>query len=267
VIALFGAAGKTGRAVATALAARGVPATSIRSLVRASRELPERSQRAGERGVDLGDQSSVTAAVDGASVLHVLAPNLNPDEVGVVRRAVAAARCVGVRRIVYHSVLRPGIRAMPHHWHKLEAEEVLWSSGLDVTVLQPSAYAQNLIACIAGEELVVPYGVDVPFSLVDLAEVAEVTARVLTETWHGGATYELAGPVTTVSALAEQLGLTARRRRSAATPHGYAQVALAAMFDWYDVHGLPGSPAVLGWLLGRPPRAPSDVLSSGRRGS
>jgi NAD(P)H dehydrogenase (quinone) len=261
VIALFGGGGKTGRAVATALLAGGVRAGRIRPLVRAGRERP------GECGVDLDDDASVAAAVAGAGVIHLLAPNLHPDEVGIVRRTVTAARAGGVRRIVYHSVLRPGIRAMPHHWHKLEAEEILWGSDLDITVLQPSAYAQNLVGCVRDGRLVVPYAVDVPFSLVDLADVAEATARVLTQPGHGGATYELAGPVTTVAALAGRLGLTAGRDRppdpageASGDYPGYPAHALRAMFDWYDRHGLAGNPIVLDWLLGRPPHDPAEVL-------
>ena len=107
-----------------------------------------------------------------------------------------------------------------------------------------------------------PYAVDRPFSLVDLADVAEATARVLSEPGHVGATYELAGPVTTIAALAEALGLTARRARSARGSR--APDALEAMFDWYDLHGLAGNPAVLGWLLGRPARDPVDVLAAAR---
>ncbi|HEX2809706.1 MAG TPA: NmrA family NAD(P)-binding protein, partial [Kineosporiaceae bacterium] len=242
-VALFGGAGKTGRAVAAALIAAGVPVESIRPLVRIGQQGP------GEGGVDLDDDASVSAAVAGAGAIHVLAPNMHQDEVAVVRRAVAAARAAGVRRVVYHSVLRPGVRAMPHHWHKLEAEGLLWESGLDVTVLQPSAYAQNLIPCVQGSRIVVPYAVDVPFSLVDLADVAEVTARMLTEPGHGGATYELAGPVTTIEALAGRLGLDARRERPAGAGDdaargsgGYPAGALRAMFDWYDLHGLAGNP-------------------------
>jgi NAD(P)H dehydrogenase (quinone) len=248
VIAVFGAAGKTGRAVAEALHVRGLPPVAVRRLVRPA--------------FDLEDDASVTASTAGADVLYVLAPNMHPDEPGIVARAVRAAHANGITRVIYHSVLRPGIRAMPHHWGKLQAEELLWESGLDVTILQPSAYTQNLLACLHRSELVVPYAVDRPFSLVDLADVAEATARVLTEPGHVGATYELAGPVTTIAALADTLGLTARRARSAQGSR--APDALEAMFDWYDQHGLAGNPAVLGWLLGRPARDPVEVLAAAR---
>jgi len=214
---------------------------------------------------DLTDDADVARAVRGAGVLHLVVPNLHPDEPGVVARAVAAARAGGVPRIVYHSVLRPGLRAMPHHEHKLAAEELLWGSGLEVTVLQPSAYAQNLLGCARDGRLVVPYAVDVPFSLVDVGDVAAATARVLTEPGeHAGATYELAGPVRTVAELAAALGLGAGRERGPVPP-GYAGRALAAMFDWYDGHGLVGNPRVLAGLLGRPVTDPLTVLAPLRR--
>ncbi len=257
-IVLYAAAGKTGRAVASALARRGVRAERIRRLVRPGGADP------GGHPVDLRDPAAVTAAVAGAGVVHVVAPNLHPDEPGIVGTALTAALAAGVPRLVYHSVLRPGLRAMPHHWAKLEAEELLWSGGLEVTVLQPSAYTQNLVGCVEGGRLVVPYAIDVPFSLVDLAEVAEVTATVLTEPGvHAGASYELAGPVATVAEVAARLGLQAGRRPLPAPPEPADQAtrALHAMFDWYDRHGLAGNPRVLEWLLGRAPREPHAVLA------
>jgi len=263
-VVLFGAAGKTGRAVRAALLARGVAPSLLRALVHRPAGIP------GEWTADLTDELDVGRALEGAEVVHLLVPNLHPDERGIVSRAVRAAQENGVPRIVYHSVLRPGVRAMPHHWHKLEAEELLWGSGLQVTVLQPSAYVQNLAACRQGDRLVVPYAVDVPFSLVDVADVGEATARVITEPErHSGAVYELAGPVRTVAGLAAALGLGATRASRAAPLSssgsssglpGYTATALAAMFDWYDRNGLAGSPGVLEWLLGRPAHDPDDVL-------
>lgn len=260
VIAVFGAAGKTGRAVVRALHDAGVPAPSIRQLIRAGTPAPCPPSIAVASAVDLEDEVSLLDAVEGADVLYVLAPNMHPDEPGLVRRAVHAAVRRGIRRVVYHSVLRPGLRAMPHHWGKLRGEELLWESGLEVTVLQPSAYAQNLAACVRDAELVVPYSLDRPFSLVDLAEVAEVAARVLLEPGYVGATLELSGPVTTVRAVAQALELSPRRERGARAGSAYAADALEAMFDWYDRHGLPGNPGILGWMLGREPRSAADVL-------
>lgn len=185
---------------------------------------------------------------------------------------VSAAVRQGVRRVVFHSVLRPGIEQMPHHWAKLRAEELLWSSGLEVTVLQPSAYAQNLAPALAAGALRVPYSLDAAFSLVDLADVATVTASALLDDVHVGATYELAGPVTTIRALGRDLEVPVERTEPqawvAAHTHDlptYARESLLSMYRWYDAHGLAGSPNVLRWLLGREPTPAQEVLRPVRR--
>lgn len=261
-IALAGGAGKTSRAVAAALHDRGVP---VRPLVHRPRGLP------GEVVVDLLDATTLVPALQGCQALHHLAPNVHPDEVAMAERAVEAARRAGVPRVVFHSVMRPAVAAMPHHWAKARAEEVLWSSGLEVTVLQPCAYAQNLAASVDERRgtLRVPYDVHAPFSLVDLTDVGEATARVLTEDGHDGATYELAGPRTTVADLAQQLDLEPVRippEEWAAGPGAdlppYPRDALLAMFRWYDAYGLAGSPLVLAALLGR---RPTDAVTALQR--
>ncbi len=66
-----------------------------------------------------------------------------------------------------------------------------------MTILQPTAYMQNILAgwrSIVEDGIYrVPYPIDTRISLVDLRDVAEAAARVLTEDGHVGATYELVG--------------------------------------------------------------------------
>jgi uncharacterized protein YbjT (DUF2867 family) len=256
VIAVVGAHGKTGRAVVAALRARGAP---VLSLVRRA------SGANRERVVDLLDERSVTAAVDGVSAVYHLAPNVHPDEETIGRHVVDAAVAAGVERLVFHSVLHPQVSARPHHWAKLRVEERVLESGLNATVLQPAAYVQNLT--VADGALRVPYDLDAPFSLVDLADVAQAAAVVLTEAGHARATYELAGPrAVTVREMAGVLGAHPERADAGEWLAGqdltdYARHALGAMFTHYDRHGLVGNPRVLSMLLGRAPRDPADALS------
>ncbi len=169
-------------------------------------------------------------------------------------------------------MLHPQIEAMPHHWAKLRVEEMLFSSGLDVTILQPTAYMQNSLAewdrMVADGIYRVPYPVETKLSLVDLDDVAEAAALVLTEDGHSGATYELAGtPPMSQIEIAETFGHALRRAvRAEADPvevwtqraRGAAMddtqlETLAKMFQAYARDGLKGNPNVLGWLLKRPP--------------
>lgn len=282
-VAVLGASGKTGRAVTAALLRRGV---SVRGLVRrpgrlgdAPGAVPTSGAVVNEAVVDLDTGGGLPAAFDGCAAAYLIAPNVHPDEPGLIRRALDAARDAGVERVVLHSVLHPYASALPHHMGKAVAEELVRESGVSWAVLQPCAYTQNLTAVLPAAldagRLVVPYRVDAPFTLVDLDDVAEVAAAVLTEPGHEAASYELCGPdavsvadVAALVALATGRELVAERTDpqawltgpGAALPE-YARRALHAMFVAYDAHGLVGGRRVLPWLLGRPSTPASAVVA------
>jgi uncharacterized protein YbjT (DUF2867 family) len=203
------------------------------------------------------------AALAGADAVHVIAPNLHPDEPSYVAAVLAAATEVGVGRVSYHSVASPYVPAMPHHLGKAVSEDLVRRSGLDWTILQPCAYVQNLLPALraarsAAGDLEVPYAVDTPFGMVDLQDVAAATAVVLTGEGHVGATYELGGPaLVSVADVAAAAGLSARRVPAGDDVHPW----LRAMFDYYDDHGLPAGGVPLGALLGRAPGSVATVLA------
>ena len=161
---------------------------------------------------------------------------------------------------------------MPHHWNKLRVEEMLFSSGLDFTILQPSAYMQNSLAewyrMKRDGVFRVPYPVETRLSLVDLDDVAEAAALVLTSGDHSGATYELVGtPPLSQIEIANTFGQVLNKivRAEAETVEAWEQRAhrtgmddhsretLTKMFRAYARDGFRGNPNVLGWLLGRSP--------------
>lgn len=270
-VLVIGAAGKTGRAVTAALARRGVV---VRAAVRTSPPAPTAAEVA---IVDLETGEGLVDAARGVDAVYHLAPNVHPDEVGIARRVVAAAREAGVRRVVFHSVLHPHDSAMPHHLRKAEAEEVVRGWVPDWTILQPAAYMQNLLAAARAGRIAVPYSLDAPFTLVDVGDVAEVAARVLTEPGHDRATYELAGPeLATVRELAAEAGEVLGRAvdavqvdpRTWVAEHGgglsaRALADLLAMFDAYDARGFAGSSRVLEMLLERPATTWRRLLADG----
>ena len=91
-------------------------------------------------------------------------------------------------RAVIRSVFHPQVEAMPHHWRKMRVEEKLLASGLPFTILQPAAYMQNILAYwddIAHRgRYALPYAPDSRLSSVDLEDVAQAAALVLTESGH-----------------------------------------------------------------------------------
>lgn len=263
-VAVFGAAGKTGQAVTAGLRARGVP---VRALIR----------RAGSVGaapgiepmvVDLERTEGLRAALAGCRSAYVLAPNVHPDEPGLVAPVLAAAADLGVR-VVYHSVLHPFAPSMPHHLDKARVESLLHDSTLDWTVLQPASYQDNAAGVadqVAAGRWPVPYSPDSPFTPIALADLGEAAARVLVEDGHRDATYELAGPdrlstremaAVAASALGREVEVVDTHDDWAAGPGAdldrHARERLQAMFDHYDRAGFCGGSAVLTQLLGRTP--------------
>ncbi|MCZ4520967.1 NmrA family NAD(P)-binding protein [Rhodococcus ruber] len=259
-IAIVGATGKTGRAVAAALEGVAV----VRRLSRSARDYP----------VDLETGAGLVEAFTGCRGVYFIAPNVHPDEPALLSRALEAAASAGVDHVVYHSVAWPYSPRMPHHMDKARCEDELRAfgskRGMHWTILQPCAYAQNFEAVLTGSpSLVVPYSLDTKFSFVSLDDVAEVAARILVEgaERHHGATYELGGPemlsVRDLVRLVEAMTGRAVSMESIGVDewmsvHGTglspdAQQRLSAMFEYYNDRDFLASSVVTTALLGREP--------------
>jgi NAD(P)H dehydrogenase (quinone) len=283
MILVTGAAGKSGKAVVKALAAKGA---QVRALIR-NPEHAGALLALGATEVSFGsfeDARALALAAAGIQAIYHICPNVSRDEVAYARQVAAAARTYGVRRLVYHSVLHPQIEAMPHHWQKMRVEEMLFAADLDLTVLQPSAYMQNILGVWDGilrdGVFRFPYPAATRLSLVDLDDLGEAAAIVLTQDGHGGATYELAGTpalsqTEVASSLAAVLGRSVRAeeeplatweaRARAGGMGDYERATLAAMFRYYAEHGLIGNPNTLRWLLGRAPTSLASFLGRAAR--
>jgi uncharacterized protein YbjT (DUF2867 family) len=271
MILVSGAAGKTGQAVLRALVKRNVR-------VRAFVFRPEQAGLVEALGADeliVGDMrepEAYRAATRGTAAVYHLCSNMNPDEVTIGQIALSAARENGVEHFVYHSVFHPQSEAMPHHWHKLRVEEMLFESPLNYTILQPVAYMQNILG--GWQEIVeqgvyrVPYAPETRLAMVDLEDVATVAAIVLTEPGHHDATYELAGPenlsqIEIAAILSERLDRPVSVAQippevwagnaHAAGLGAYQIDTLLKMFRYYEQHHFCSNSNVLTWLLRRPP--------------
>ncbi len=272
MILLTGAGGKTGRVLTATLASSGLP---VRAFVgRSGRESALLELGAAETvHGDLLTDEDVHGAMTGIEAVYHVCPNVHPQEEAIGARMIDAARAAGVRRFVFHSVLHPQIERMPHHWRKLRVEERLFESGLDFTVLQPAPYMQNVFAGWTDarqEAYTVPYPTQTRISMVDLNDVAEAAAKVLSESGHGGATYELCGSGylsqdEVAAVLSDELGhpVVARQQdveewRRGAANRGLDEArvdCLVRMFGYYTEYGLRGNPEALSHLLSRPPTA------------
>jgi uncharacterized protein YbjT (DUF2867 family) len=272
VIVVTAAGGPTGMAVVRELRARG---ESVRAVVNRRGPRPELAGLGAEVVVaELTQPMAWSKVLADADALYLIWPNFDPDEAEGAPALFAEARRAGVGRVVYHSVLRPQLRVMPHHAAKDLAEEALDASGLrSWRVLQPCAYADNMDGQLesmqASGVLRSYWGLRTAQSLVDLRDVAAAAAVLLTADGLDGGTFEAAGPEPlTAPRMAELIGAHLGEEVVADDvipggehPTAYAARCRRTMFDHYRAHGFTGSPWVLTSLLGRPPRTFAEHLA------
>lgn len=270
-IAVIGAAGRTGLAILRALDARGsAPIAITRRL-----EQAETVRNAGASAAIVADYASVkelTSALDGVDRVVVVPPSYTPEDV-YIANATAAATAAGVGHLVLHSVLHPHTPSMRHHMRKAAGEAAVRAGQTPWTILEPAMYAQTvlLFADVSPKgRICAPFNVDARFTVIDLHDIAEITASVLDGDEHFYAGYELVGnpPVS----CAEMLALVAELRGLDARPETVYPWELnlpdwlrdsmgdfAAMCEEYDEHGLLGNANVTRMLLGREPTLFGEV--------
>lgn len=270
MILVTGAAGQTGLAVLDALRRRGAPARALVSRASSAGKV----EAAGARDVAVGDLESandVRRAAEGCSAIYHVCPVMSDAEPAIGGRVIAAARAAGAR-VVFHSLVHAQIDALPHHRDKRLVEQALIESGLAYTILKPTMYMQNTrwswASIVERGVYRLPYSVDARMSLVDLDDVAEAAAIVLSEPGWDGGEFELCSGdnltrVEMAAALSEALGRDVHaeaygidewKRDAATTRTPFAIARVAAMYAHYDRHGLRGgNPRVLALILGRQP--------------
>ena len=276
-ILITGASGRTGRRVISQLLARNQRLHAFVRRPDAARELLEMGVADCIIG-DLEREEDLRRALRGVGgVLHICPP-MHPAEDRLAATMIGLCEAQGVERFVLYSVLHPLVD-VPHHRRKLEAEHALLNSSLAYTILQPCRYMQHLNAIWAQVRdhglHAMPFDSRARFSLVDLHDLAEATAKVMVEPGHEYATYQLAGPellamedcatILTgvlgreVKAIARSDEEFRRGAQASGMPAGRIE-GMAVMNAHYTAHGLTGNPNVLRWLLGREPTHFADFV-------
>jgi uncharacterized protein YbjT (DUF2867 family) len=183
-IVITGASGNVGRAVVTALRARGLPARP------ALREPVGDAVR-----LDFLRPETFEPALAGAGGLFLLRPPPIADVQATLNRLVDVALAMGVSRVVFLSVIGADTRGyIPH----AKVEKHLSRSAAEWTFLRAGFFAQNLGDAYRADicehdELFVPAGAG-RAAFIDVRDLGEVAARCFAEAGHAGRAYTLTGP-------------------------------------------------------------------------
>ena len=196
-IVVTGATGNVGSILIPKLIAMGA---TVRALVRDE----SKAQGLRDQGVevvsgDLDKPETLEAAFSGVDkVFLITAPN--PNQVTQARNAIAAAKRAGSPHIVRLSA--HAVKDMPGALPRVSAQHAeidteLKASGLPYTILRPHNFMQNTF--MAAQTVASDGAMYMPlkegeFGMIDLRDIVDVAAKVLTEAGHEGKTYDLTGP-------------------------------------------------------------------------
>lgn len=265
-ILAVGAAGPSAGLVTRALARSGL---EVRGLVHSSAgEAVARRNGAVETVVaDLNNRDELRAAVAGVDAVFHVIPAFSADEASAGTTMVEIAVDAGIRRMVFSGVYHPSLAALPNHRGKQPAEQAIYESEMEFTILQPAMFMSQLADHIqpAREHGAIggPYSADSRMAYVDYRDVAEVAALAFATDRFVGGTFELSAPgLYSRSDLAHELGELLGRavRAEGSAPRLGSGIppevrdGLERMFRHYDEFGFHGGNSlVLETMLGREP--------------
>ena len=224
---------------------------------------------------DLRDPDSLSPVFRDVERLYLLTP-LDPDEAAQGCAAVDAAARAGVQRIVFQSIHDVDkAPQVPHFETKMEIAGRVRASGIPWTLISPNNFFQNdLWLRQPLTELGVypqPLGC-VGLSRVDVRDIGEAAAIVLTGEDHEGREYPLVGPEVLTgedraAVWARHLGrevryggddLDAWAVQARTMMPDWLVADLKVMYGFFQERGLLASRedlAAVTALLGRPPRS------------
>ncbi len=228
----------------------------------------------------VGGPAGARAAFEGIEAVFMLnATTLHETVEGLM--VVAMAKAAGVRRFVYQSTHSLGhLHHIPHLGSKLAIEEAVKASGMAYTIISPNHFFQNdeysRYALLQHGVYLNPIG-DVGCWRVDVRDIADAAAKVLTSDGHEGMNYALIGPENLTGPECTRTWTRALERpvRYEGDIGAWQAVVkpflapwlvedLGAMFSEIVAHGMLGNAdelTVLTKLLGRPPRRHADYVA------
>lgn len=191
-VLVTGATGNTGSKLVPALRSTGV---EVRALVRDEAKAQPLKEAGAEIVVgDLDEPAAIEPAVQGVDKIYLLTWN-GPTQLQQVKNVLDAARRADSPHIVRHSMWGSENSRIVKQGQ--EAEEAIESSGLPWTLLKPTFFMQNTMLAaqtIASDGVIYWDTGDGKLAMIDVRDIVDAAAAVLTGTGHEGKSYILTGP-------------------------------------------------------------------------
>lgn len=265
-ITVIGAAGQTGLRIVKWLLKKGASTGVIIHNESQRKKIPI---GADTNIADISCLNELVAALQNTNTVYYIPPVFITDEVTFGENVIAAAKSAGVFRLVYHSVMHSATREMPHHWRKHQVELLLKDSGLQWTIVQPAMYSQTPLSFLSANKnaMRIGFSAEKSFTPIDLEDLGEAVAIILTGESYENKTLELAGnDLLNFREMAEIIGHVLGHKVKISRFQSFIVSAIAAMhlrpnaaktikamMDHYDKNGFVSNSHTLEEILGRKP--------------
>lgn len=189
-ILIIGAGGNIGRPLVRRLLEMGErPRLGVRDITKAKEQWGDQVKMV---PFDFGNRATYETALEGIDQAFFIA--VHPDPVSTVDAFLKISLKAGVKHIVFSSGRTTGdVAGKPLN----TVEQLVQSCGMDWTILRPGWFMQNFVTWLGGtirseDKLFLPAG-EAKTAFVDVRDIGEVAAAVLTEEAHAGKIYDLTG--------------------------------------------------------------------------
>ena len=198
MILMLGATSNIGMPIIRHLLMKG---EKIRAFIYSSKyssKSMKKSRMLGNIEIFIGDfrkSDDLRKAMEGCRSVFHITPPFCEDESEIGYRVVKSARSAGIQHIVFVSAFHSQLSKLDHHAQKLSVEESILESGLSYNIVQPAMLMQNIQAAwtqiLKKNVFPVFCAPNQKMALVDIADVGEAIANILTDPTLRNATFEL----------------------------------------------------------------------------
>ncbi|MEZ9890388.1 SDR family oxidoreductase [Vibrio breoganii] len=198
-ILIIGAAGNNGTATIESLVKKQLSNTTIRTAVRSAEkgaQLTAKYPSIETVIIDLDKPETLTAAYQGVTKVFMIPGNVEQREAHAKNAIDAAVQAGSVKQFVFYSVVGAEYEAILFAKQFRAGEKYLEQSGLNWTHLRTIFFQDNFFGWADGvKQGGLYFGVrDGRFAPLNVADIGEMAANVLTTSGHDNTAYNVTGP-------------------------------------------------------------------------
>lgn len=196
---IIGAAGNNGVATIDALINKKQTQGTVRAAVRSSEKASELKRQFPSIEtviIDLDQPETLTAAYQGVTKVFMIPGNIEQREQHAKNAIDAAVKAGSVKQFVFYSVFGAEYEAILFAKQFRAGEKYLEQSGLNYTHLRTIFFQDNFFGWADGiKQGGLYFGVrDGSFAPLNVADIGEMAAKILTTSGHDNKAYNVTGP-------------------------------------------------------------------------